>query len=335
MKKILAMLLSLTFVLGAFSACGAPAEKQPAEGKPVAGSKPQSSEADGELPYVSVIALGFQHQFWQAVKMGAEDAAKANGVTITFEGPEQETMVDKQVDMLKTALGKAPIAVAMAAIDPESVRVDLEQAKANGIAVVGFDAGCGDVANATCATDSFKAGVLAAENAARLMDNKGKIGIISHSQTMVDAVARVQGFVETIKNYPDMQIVETQYGDGDHLKSADIVKAMMQSNPDISCIYASNEGSCIGAYNGLGEINKIGKITIIGFDSSKAMKDAIRKGEIAGAITQDPVGMGYKTVETAVKIARGEDITGVIDTGCYWYDASNMDDEKIAPLLYD
>lgn len=330
MKKLFATLLCAILVLGVCSACGAPAAKQPDAAAPQS-----TAQSSGETPYVSVIALGFQHQFWQAVKAGADDAAKEYGVTITFEGPEQETMVDKQIDMLKTALGKKPIAIAMAAIDPESVRVDLEQAKGNGVAVVGFDAGCGDVAQATCATDSYKAGALAAENAARLMENKGKIGIISHSQTMVDAVDRVKGFVDTIKNYPDIQIVETQYGDGDHLKSADIAKAMMQSTPDIDCFYTSNEGSCVGAYNGLNEINKIGKVMIIGFDSSQAMKEAIRKGEIAGAITQDPVGMGYKAVETAVKIARGEAITGVIDTGCYWYDASNMDDEKIAPLLYD
>lgn len=332
MKKFLVLLTCLTLVLGTFSACGAPSAQQPST------SEPQSNvESKGsDTPYVSVIALGFQHQFWQAVKSGADAAAKEYNVTITFEGPEQETMVDKQVDMLKTALGKNPIAVAMAAIDPESVRVDLEQAKSKGIAVVGFDSGCGEVATATCATDSYQAGVLAAENAAKLMNNKGKIGIIGHSQTMVDAVARVEGFVETIKkNYPDIKVVDTQYGDGDHLKSADIAKAMMQANPNINCFYTSNEGACVGAYNGLSEINKIGKVLIIGFDSSKALKDAIRKGEIAGAITQDPVGMGYKAVETAVKIARGEDIKGVIDTGCYWYDASNMDDEKIAPLLYD
>ena len=45
--------------------------------------------------------------------------------------------------------------------------------------------------------------------------------------------------------------------------------------------------------------------------------------------------MGYKSIEAAVKLANGEEVEDFIDTGCYWYDASNMDDENIAPLLYD
>ena len=299
------------------------------------GAPQETSQAEEEI-YIPVIALGFQHQFWQAVKMGADQAAEEFGVTITFEGPEAETMVDKQVDMMKTALGKNPAALCMAAIDPESVRADLEAAKAKGLKVVGFDAGLGDMGDTHCSTDNYAAGALAAENAARLLDGKGKIGIIGHSQTMIDAIQRVDGFVEYMEeNHPDIEIVDTQYGDGDHLKSADIAKSMLVAFPDLAAIYASNEGSAVGTYNGIKEINKIGEILIIGFDSSKALKDAVRAGEIAGAITQDPIGMGYKSVEAAVKLIRGESVEEFIDTGAYWYDATNMDEDHIAPLLYD
>src|ERR1700732_1919150 len=53
--------------------------------------------------YIPVISKGFQHQFWQAVKAGAEQAAKVQNVRITFEGPETEAMVDKQIDMLSAS----------------------------------------------------------------------------------------------------------------------------------------------------------------------------------------------------------------------------------------
>ena len=48
--------------------------------------------------YIPLISKGFQHQFWQAVKEGALQAAKDFKVNITFEGPESEAMVDKQID---------------------------------------------------------------------------------------------------------------------------------------------------------------------------------------------------------------------------------------------
>ena len=119
------------------------------------------------------------------------------------------------------------------------------------------------------------------------------------------------------------------------MKSAEIAKSMVMATPDLDLIYTSNEGSCVGAYNGLKESGKIGEVMLVGFDSSAAMKGAVRNGEIVGAITQDPIGMGRAAVESAVKLINGEEVESFIDTGCYWYDASNIDDEKIAPLLYD
>ncbi|HWR23531.1 MAG TPA: ABC transporter substrate-binding protein [Feifaniaceae bacterium] len=334
MKKLISVLLAILLVLS-MASC-APAAEQSSEKQPAAPAGETPAQNTEDLPYIPVIALGFGHQFWQAVKLGAEQAAEEYGVQITFEGPETETMVDKQVDMLKTALSKDPVAICLAAIDNEAVAADLKAAKGKGIKIVGFDAGCGEPADTQCSTSNYDAGVLAAENAARLMNETGVVAVVGHSQTVVDAVARVEGFVDTIKEkYPDMTIADTQYGEGDHLKSADIAKSMVTAHPEIGLIYASNEGACVGAYNGLKEINKIGQVKLIGFDSSAAMKEAIRKGEIAGAITQDPVGMGYKAVEAAVKLTRGETMETFIDTGCYWYDSTNMDADHIAPLLYD
>ena len=78
-----------------------------------------------------------------------------------------------------------------------------------------------------------------------------------------------------------------------------------------------------------------GKIVIIGYDSGKQQKDAITSGTKAGAITQDPVGIGYKSVEAAVKAIKGEKLPKIIDTGFYWYDKTNIDEPKMQPLLYD
>ena len=56
---------------------------------------------------------------------------------------------------------------------------------------------------------------------------------------------------------------------------------------------------------------------------------------MAGAITQNPIGIGYETVKAAVKACKGESVPKRIDTGFYWYDKTNIDDPKIAVLLYD
>jgi ribose transport system substrate-binding protein len=133
--------------------------------------------------------------------------------------------------------------------------------------------------------------------------------------------------------HPNVKIVDVQYGGGDHLKSTEIAKSMLQAHPNLKGMFGTNEGSAVGIVNAARETKK--KFVIIGYDSGKAQKDAIRDGIEAGAITQNPVGIGYKTVEAAVKALKGEKLPKVIDTGFYWYDKSNIDDSKIAAVLYD
>ena len=67
----------------------------------------------------------------------------------------------------------------------------------------------------------------------------------------------------------------------------------------------------------------------------RVVPDAIRNGQMAGAITQDPIGIGERTVESAVAAAKGEKLEEFYDTGSYWYDKTNIDDPKIAAVLYE
>ncbi|MGL3149188.1 ABC transporter substrate-binding protein [Microbacterium sp. A82] len=288
--------------------------------------------------YIALVSKGFQHQFWQAVKTGAEQRAEELGVKITFEGPAAETEIAQQLEMLTAAIDKNPDAIAYAALDPEACVAPLEKAAAQDIPVVYFDAPCnGDVGLSLAATDSKVAGALAAEHMAELIGGEGEVAIVGHSQINSTGVERRDGFVDKIESdYPDIEIVDIQYGDGDHLKSADIAKAMIAAHPDLKGIYGTNEGSAIGVVNAANELNlEKGKIQIIGFDSGAAQLNAIRDGLMAGAITQDPIGIGAQVVQAAYDAANGEAVEEFYDTGSYWYDADNMDDEKIAAVLYE
>lgn len=296
------------------------------------------NEANGDEMYIALVSKGFQHQFWQAVKKGAEERASELGVKITFEGPAAETEVDAQLQMLQTAIDKKPDAIAYASLDPEACVPYLDKAKAANIPVVYFDAPCnGDVGLSLSATDSKVAGALAAEHMADLVGGSGKVAIVGHSQINSTGVERRDGFVEKIESdYPDIEIVDIQYGDGDHLKSADIAKAMITAHPDLKGIYGTNEGSAIGVVNAANELGlENGKIVIIGFDSGAAQIKAIKDGLMAGAITQDPIGIGAQVVQAAYDAANGESVEEFYDTGSLWYDASNIDDPKIAAVLYD
>ena len=294
-----------------------------------------AAAAMAQQTYIPLISKGFQHQFWQAVKSGAEKAAKDLNVRVTFEGPETEAMVDKQIDMLSAALAKKPQAIGFAALDSKAAIPLLKKAQADKIPVVAFDSGVdSDIPLTTATTDNKAAAALAADKMAELIGKEGDVAVVAHDQTSRTGIDRVDGFVGRMKEaYPKIKVVSVQYGGGDHLKSTEVTKSILQGNPNLKGMFGANEGSAIGVVNGAREMKR--KLVIIGYDSGKQQKEAIMSGAMAGAITQNPVGIGYKTVEAAVKALKGEKLPKVIDTGFYWYDKSNISDPKIAAVLYD
>ena len=291
--------------------------------------------ASAEEVYIPLISKGFQHQFWQAVKAGADQAGKDLNVKVTFEGPETEAMVDKQIDMLSAALSKKPNAIGFAALDSKAAIPLLKKAQAAKIPVIAFDSGVdSDIPLSTATTDNVAASSLAADKMAELIGGEGDVAVIVHDQTSRTGIDRRDGFLNQMKNkYPKIKVVSVQYGQGDQLKSTEIAKTVLQANPNLKGYFGANEGSIFGVLNAAKETKR--KLVIIGYDSGKQQKAAIADGSQAGAITQNPVGIGYKTVEAAVKALKGEKLEKIIDTGFYWYDKNNMNDPKISAVLYD
>jgi ribose transport system substrate-binding protein len=321
-RKAFVALLGATAITLALGACSDAADKPGADKK----------------PYVALISKGFRHQFWQAVKAGAEQAAEEFDVEITFEGPDTEADVDQQIQMLQTALDKSPAAIGFAALDSQAAGPLLQQAKDQSIPVIAFDSGVdSDIPLTTAATDNLAAAAEAAEHMAEAVGHEGKVALVVHDQTSVTGQQRRDGFVDYMEeNEPGIEIVDIQYGGGDQAKSADLAKAIIAANPDLKGIYGSNEGSAIGVVQAVKELGiDPTQLVVVGFDSGKAQMDAIRDGLMLGAITQNPVGIGYETVKAAVEAIDGKELPKTIDTGFYWYDVSNIDDDEIQAVLYE
>jgi ribose transport system substrate-binding protein len=145
--------------------------------------------------------------------------------------------------------------------------------------VVGFDSGVdSDIPVATAATDNIAAAALAADKMAELIGGEGQVAVLVHDQTSRTGIDRRDGFVNRIAEaYPNIEIVNIDYGAGDHLKSTDLAKAVIQANPDLKGYFGANEGSIIGVLNAATELGKEG-LVIIGYDSGAQQMDAIRDG---------------------------------------------------------
>src|SRR5262245_65463051 len=170
--------------------------------------------ANAQETYLPLGSKGFQHHFWQAVKSGADQAAKDCKVKVTFEGPETEAMVDKQIDMLSSALAKRPKALGFSALDSKAAIPLLKKAQAEKIPVVAFDSGVdSDIPVTTATTDNLAAAALAADKMAELIGKEGDVAVVVHDQTSRTGIDRRDGFLNRMKSaYPKIKLVSVQYG---------------------------------------------------------------------------------------------------------------------------
>ena len=390
MKKLIALLLALVMVF-ALVACAsgetkteAPTTEEPAKTEEPKAEEPAAEEPAAEEPaaeegtlYIPVMAKGFQHQFWQAVKAGSEAAAADYGVEIYFDGPASETEINAQVDMVKKEMAKNPQAMALAALSTESVTEILEECAEKNIPVIGFDSGVPDdttgAVKATACTNNEAAAAIAADKFAENEDLAAKmaaatsdapiiIACLSQDAVSASVTGRTTGFVNRMAELAE-QVQPGKVSIEGHAKwekkvsdPAIIIRVEISATTEatavqtaanallqldnLAAVFCSNEGAVTGFLaavsdgEDLADGGKYEDLVVAGFDAGAAQKNAVRQGWFYGSVTQDPYQIGYKAVELAVKAANGEEVSDV-DTGAQWYDASNIDDEMIALLVYD
>ena len=366
-----------TMVMGCSSGSSAPATTTAAataapetEVKDTTAADTEAAKTEGAVDYsdvtVEIVAKGFQHDFWKAVKMGSEQAAKDLGLKSTnFVGPASESAVAEQIEQLNNAVNKAPSAICLAALDTQAALDAISNAQAANIPIIGFDSGVPDapagaiVANA--ATDNYAAGGLAAEKLYEMIKDKVtdpaeavRIGVVSQDATSQSIGERTGGIIDkmcTLIGEDKCSVVgHDKYNkavDGakviidvgipatvDDAACVTVANTLLNKN-DLIAIYASNEFTAKNLVTANESLQVLGKDKVIGvgFDSGAIQLDAIKSGVLAGSITQNPVQIGYQAVTLAAKAAKGEPVEDV-DTGALWYDSTNMDSAEVAPCLY-
>lgn len=374
----MAALLSTVMVVSALTACGGSGNKtsstKSAASATSTTSTAKSSTAKSSAAasttsgskHIDVIAKGFQHQFWKAVELGTQNAAKEFGVEVTFQGPDNESAIAQQVEYLNTAIAKKPAAICLAALDTQASIPSIQSAMEAGIPIIGFDSGVPDAPKgaikANASTNNAVAGALAADELYKLIESKIKdakepvrIGVVAQESNSQSIVDRTKGFVDkmtelcgadnvsveghdSLKNEKAGAKVVIDVGIPAEVKDVDAaaVASAILEKKDLIAIYGSNEFAANAIITANEGLDKLGadKVIAVGFDAGKKLLDAVRAKTFAGAVTQDPVQIGYQAVKLAVEAADGKSVSDV-DTGAKWYNADNMDADDIKPCLYE
>jgi ribose transport system substrate-binding protein len=323
-KRALAAALAAAAAL-TVAACGG-------DDKASGGSASKSSGDKKTIVYVPGLT---GNPFYSTVACGAKSVAAKNNVDFSVQGAP-EWNVAKQTAIVNALITKKPDAIMISHNDPKAMIVPLKRAEAAGIKVMTID---GDLADTSIAvsniqSDNEQGGRLAGERMAKLIGGKGSVVIIDNDPGFPISEARVKGFSDAIKKYPDIKNLGVKYSHNEVAEAANIVSTAAGSNPDLAGVYAAETNNTEGAITGVRESKKEGKINIVGYDTSDPIVQALRDGKVQGVIVQYPYGEGQKGIETLVKAIDGGKVQRNQTAPFVVATPENVDDPKVQQYIY-
>jgi len=316
-------------VLAIATGCGGQASSPPAQ-QPAA-----TTSAKKERLEIGVVPKGISHQFWLTVKAGADTAGAEFNANIRWQGPDKETEIDKQVNILEDMISRRVDAIVMAACDENGLTNVIKKAVEAKIPVITIDSGVkSDLPVTLVATDNVAGAKAAAHELARLIGNEGEVGLMPFIPGAATSELREQGFKEALKELPGLKLVATLYCQSDVAKGMNVTQDMMTANPNLKGIFAANEPGAIGAAQAIKAAGKAGQIKLIAFDASDEEIQMLKDGTLQALVVQNPFQMGYQGVKAAIDAIQGRPVEKRIDTGVTVVTMENFHQPDIQKLLY-
>jgi ribose transport system substrate-binding protein len=282
---------------------------------------------------VAVIPKGLTHEFWQSIHRGAQRAAddlkdqRHLNVEVVWDGPNKESEVQEQISIVNRQVAAGVNGIVLAPQHSESMVPSVQQAVAKGVPVVIIDSGLADTGIIVkyISTNNYHGGELAARRLIDVLQGEGKpnpkIVLFRYAPGSESTEKREKGFEDAIDQLEKEGKVKVNWLSKDQYAGATTDSAQNVAGPllnrlrdqGIDGIFAPNESSASGMLNALRSLKLNKQVKLIGFDSSEALLDALREGDMDGLVVQDPYRMGYLGVWTMVEYLEGKDVTPLVD----------------------
>jgi ribose transport system substrate-binding protein len=272
-----------------------------------------SAKSMAAKPRISVVVMANNSEYWNTVRVGAEQAGKALGADIVFLGPAAESDVIGEVNMVEDQISSGTSALVVAASDKSAFIPSFDKAKAKNIPVVLIDTVVswnGKVSQ--MGTDNIAAGYAAGKYLASKLQAGDKVAILRGIMSSPTHDDRANGGVKALKE-AGIDVVAILPADSLRSKGVSVTEDLIQSHPDLKGMYATNDEMALGAVQALQAAGK--KIPVVGFDAILDATLSILNGGEAATIAQNPVLEGYVGVQAAVAALKGQTVKKVYDTG--------------------
>ncbi|MGD1878726.1 MAG: sugar ABC transporter substrate-binding protein [Kiloniellaceae bacterium] len=275
--------------------------------------------AQAEDIIVGLITKTNTNPFFVKMREGAEAKAKELGVELrTFAG-KYDGDNEAQIEAIESLVAAGAKGILITPSDPAGLTETVAQAREAGLLVIALDTPFDppQTADATFATDNFKAGeLIGAWAAAKLGDTaNAKIATLDLSEAQVSVdVLRNQGFLTgfgvDVKNVnkmydeTDPRLVGGDVTQGSEEGGRTAIENLLQKDPGINVIHTINEPAAAGAYEGLKSFGLADNVLIVSVDGGCPGVENVKEGIIGATSMQFPLRMASLGVEAVVEFAK-------------------------------
>lgn len=275
--------------------------------------------------------------FWKEVKQGMESAAKQYNVVVEYNAPRFNNPQD-EIKFLDIAItSNVDGIITHVSNGPDFTKL-IDHAYEKGIPLITIENDDKNSnRNAFVGTNSFLLGKEAAKLMIEATNGKANIAIIVSNDFELDAVSenlKINGFLSTIKDYPDMKIMKTYTSKMGILSAEEITQSIINGDEGVNAIFTTNSVDTLGSAQLIVDRNKVGSVVLVGYGDTVNILRYIQKGIIYGTVMSDPYKMGYESVKALINIKEKNNVSTFIDTGVKVINYNNLNEyEKKADLM--
>jgi ribose transport system substrate-binding protein len=257
---------------------------------------------------IAIVTRDFTNPYWAAMRDGAIDEGKKQGVTVNVQAGETETdsagenakistlavqnyncfgVVPVNATNVITPL--APVAKKKTPILNLDTQIDPKASKAAGVSYASF-----------IGSDNLQAGRIAGTELLKKVKG-GDVAILQGIAGEQNGINREKGFAAATSG--KLNVVAKQPADYDQSKGQTVTEGILRAHPNIKGVFAANDTMGLGAARAIENAGKKGKIPVVSIDGITAALKAVKSGQLDGTVTQYPYAEGQMAVQACIRLA--------------------------------
>lgn len=309
MKKFLSVLLVLAIAVGIFAACGG-SDNAADQSVDVAGEDNTSGEENGEKIHIGVALPDFQDKWLSYLRDAIEEEAE-NYPNYDFQYSDGMNDNGKQLGQVEDFISNGVDGIILIAVNTETAGPITSACAEANIPLVVANRLLDNQEDATVYVggDSIESGIIQAEKVAEMLDGKGTIGILMGLPANDATVKRTDGNMQVFDEYPDIEVVVTDYANWNRDEAMEVTENWIQSGLEFDAIVSNNDEMAIGAAIALEGQGIRDQVLVAGIDATIDALEFMEEGRLDISVFQDPFGQGAGSVK-----AMAQAIDGTLDT---------------------